>query len=194
MTLITLVALFDRAPTQHPRSHTHQGTTSLKAGGNYAERIDGFRLRVPRVILSVSFDPTALSSSSEKMRSSVFALAAFAAIETQAQTFQSCEVPSFEWAAYGNRVTGRMYGMTAAVNDNHIFAGGFLKSTLDPEAADFVESTADYAVTGPYTSSDWNGTNAKTITVDLQLARTRRYSSSTVRLAATYWPDRWLAP
>ena len=63
-----------------------------------------------------------------------------------------------------------------------------------PEAADFVESTADYAVTGPYTSSDWNGTNAKTITVDLQLARTRRYSSSTVRLAATYWPDRWLAP
>ena len=47
-------------------------------------------------------------------------------------------------------------------------AGGFLKSTLDPEAADFVESTADYAVTGPYTTSDWDGTNAKTITVDLQ--------------------------
>ena len=102
------------------------------------------------------------------MRSSVFALAAFAAIETQAQTFQSCEVPSFEWAAYGNRVTGRMYGMTAAVNDNHIFAGGFLKSTLDPDAADFVESTADYAVTGPYTTLDWDGTNAKTITIDLQ--------------------------
>ena len=88
-----------------------------------------------------------------------------------------------------------MYGMTAAVNDNHIFAGGFLKSTLeDPEAEGFVESTADYAVTGPYTTSDWDGTNAKTITVDLQLARTGRYSSSTVRLAATYWPDRWLAP
>ena len=73
-------------------------------------------------------------------------------------------------------------------------AGGFLKSTLDPEAEGFVESTTDYAVTGPYTSSDWNGTNAMTITVDLQLARTRRYSSSTVSLAATYWPDRWLAP
>ena len=102
------------------------------------------------------------------MRSSFFALAAFAAIETQAHAFQSCEVPRFEWAAYGNRVTGRMYGMTAAVNDNHIFAGGFLKSTLDPEAADFVESTADYAVTGPYTTSDSDGTNAKTITVDLQ--------------------------
>ena len=103
------------------------------------------------------------------MRSSVFALSAFAAIETQAHAFQSCEVPRFEWAAYGNRVTGRMYGMTAAVNDNHIFAGGFLKSTLeDPEAEGFVESTADYAVTGPYTSSDWDGTNAKTITVDLQ--------------------------
>ena len=93
-----------------------------------------------------------------------------------------------------HRVTGRMYGMTAAVNDNHIFAGGYLKSTLDPEAPDFVESPADYAVTGPYTTSDWDGTNAKTITVDLQLARTRRYSSSTVSLAATYWPDRWLAP
>ena len=103
------------------------------------------------------------------MRSSVFALLAFAAIETQAHAFQSCEVPSFEWAAYGNRVTGRMYGMTAAVNDNHIFAGGFLKSTLeDPEAEGFVESTTDYAITGPYTTSDWDGTNAKTITVDLQ--------------------------
>ena len=103
------------------------------------------------------------------MRSVVFGLVAFAAIETQAHTFQTCEVPRFEWAAYGNRVTGRMYGMTAAVNDNHIFAGGFLKSTLeDPEAEGFVESTADYAVTGPYTTSDWDGTNAKTITVDLQ--------------------------
>ena len=61
----------------------------------------------------------------------------------QASTFQSCEVPQFEWAAYGNRVTGRMYGMTAAVNDQHIFAAGYLKSTLDPEAAGFVESTAD---------------------------------------------------
>ena len=48
-------------------------------------------------------------------------------------------------------------------------AGGFLKSTLeDPEAEGFVESTTDYAVTGPYTTSDWDGTNAKTITVDLQ--------------------------
>ena len=102
------------------------------------------------------------------MRSVVFGLVAFAAIETQAHTFQTCEVPRFEWAAYGNRVTGRMYGMTAAVNDNHIFAGGYLKSTLDPEAAGFVESLADYAVTGPYTASDWDGTNAKTITIDLK--------------------------
>ena len=64
-----------------------------------------------------------------------------------------------------------MYGMTAltaAMNDNHIFAGGYLKSTLDPEAAGFVESPTDYAVTGPYTTSDWNGTNAQTITVDLK--------------------------
>ena len=36
------------------------------------------------------------------MRSVVFGLAAFAAIETQAHTFQTCEVPRFEWAAYGN--------------------------------------------------------------------------------------------
>ena len=80
-------------------------------------------------------------------------------------------MPRFEWAAHGNRVTGRMYGMTAltaAMNDNHIFAGGYLKSTLDPEAAGFVESPTDYAVSGPYTTSDWNGTNAQTITVDLK--------------------------
>ena len=54
------------------------------------------------------------------MRYNVFAFAAVA----QASTFQSCEVPQFEWAAYGNRVTGRMYGMTAAVNDQHIIAAG----------------------------------------------------------------------
>ena len=48
------------------------------------------------------------------------------------------------------------------------FAGGYLKSTLDPEAAGFVESPTDYAVSGPYTTSDWNGTNAQTITVDLK--------------------------
>ena len=102
------------------------------------------------------------------MRSAVIT---FAVIETQEHTFQSCEVPRFEWAAHGNRVTGRMYGMTAltaAMNDNHIFAGGYLKSTLDPEAAGFVESPTDSAVSGPYTTSDWNGTNAQTITVDLK--------------------------
>ena len=54
------------------------------------------------------------------------------------------------------------------MNDNHVFAGGYLKSTLDPEAAGFVESPTDYAVSGPYTTSDWNGTNAQTITVDLK--------------------------
>ena len=77
-------------------------------------------------------------------------------------------MPRFEWAAHGNRVTGRMTALTADMNDNHIFAGGYLKSTLDPEAAGFVESPTDYAVTGPYTTSDWNGTNAQTITVDLK--------------------------
>ena len=92
---------------------------------------------------------------------------AFAAV-AQASTFKSCEVPQFEWAAYGNRVTGRMYGMTAAVNDQHIFAAGYLKSTLDPEAAGFIEATADYAVTGPYTAADWEGNGATTVTVDLK--------------------------
>ena len=69
-----------------------------------------------------------------------------------------------------------MYGMTAltaAMNDNHVFAGGYLKSTLDPEAAGFVESPTDYAVSGPYTTSVWNGTNAQTITVDLKSHPTR---------------------
>ena len=47
-------------------------------------------------------------------------------------------------------------------------AGGYPKSTLDPEAAGFVESPTDYAVSGPYTTSVWNGTNAQTITVDLK--------------------------
>ena len=41
------------------------------------------------------------------MRSAVIT---FAVIETQEHTFQSCEVPRLEWAAHGNRVTGRMYG------------------------------------------------------------------------------------
>ena len=47
------------------------------------------------------------------MSSHFSTFAAFAVIETLAHTFQSCEVPRFEWAAHGNRVTGRMYGMTA---------------------------------------------------------------------------------
>lgn len=108
---------------------------------------------------------SSFGTDASRMRSAVFTLAAFAVIETQTDTFQSCEVPRFEWAAHGNRVTGRMYGMPAAMTDNHIFAGGYLKSTLDPEAAGFVESPTDYAVTGP--TSDWNGTKAHTITVDL---------------------------
>ena len=101
------------------------------------------------------------------MRFQVAMIAAFAAV-TRALTFQSCEVPQFEWATYGNRVTGRMYGMTAAVNDEHIFAAGFLKSTLDPTADGFVDTTTDYAITGPYTSADSDGSNAVTVNVDLK--------------------------
>ena len=61
-----------------------------------------------------------------------------------------------------------MYGMTAAVNDNHIFAAGYLKSTLDPEAVGFVDIPNDYAITGPYTTADYDGSNAQTVTVDLK--------------------------
>ena len=82
--------------------------------------------------------------------------------------FNTCEVPEFEWAVYGNRVTGRMYAMTAAVTGQFLFAGGFLKSTLNPEDEGFVESDADYAITGPFTSVDPDGSNGNTVTVDLK--------------------------
>ena len=98
----------------------------------------------------------------------MLSLAAFAVIGVDSHQFKSCQVPQFEWAAYGNKVTGRMYGMAAAVNDNHIFAAGYLKSTLDPEAAGFVDITNDYAITGPYTKADYNGSRAATVNVDLK--------------------------
>ena len=50
----------------------------------------------------MSFDPTALSSSSEKMRSSVFALAAFAAIETDPQSARDAAIAqaqAYSWDA-----------------------------------------------------------------------------------------------
>ena len=85
-----------------------------------------------------------------------------------AHTYRSCEVPPFDWAVYGNYATGRMYGMAAALTGNHIFAAGFLKSTADPDAEGFTEITDDYGITGPYTSADWAGTSATTVTVDLK--------------------------
>ena len=83
-------------------------------------------------------------------------------------TYKACEVPEFEWAVYGTYTTGRMYGMASAIAGDYIFAGGFLKSTLNPEADGFVESTADYGITGPFTTIDPDGTNATTVEVDLE--------------------------
>ena len=83
-------------------------------------------------------------------------------------TYKACEVPEFEWAVYGTYTTGRMYGMASAIAGDYIFAGGFLKSTLNPEADGFVESTADYGITGPFTTNDPDGTNATTVEVDLE--------------------------
>ena len=91
-----------------------------------------------------------------------------AATVPSALEFNTCEQPDFEWAVYGTRATGRMYAMTAAITGNHLFAGGFLKSTLDPDAADFVESDKDYAITGPFTSADPEGSNGNTVTVDVK--------------------------
>ena len=121
--------------------------------------------RHPRENLDATTVQAFVLSALSMMRHNV--MLAFAAV-AQASTFKSCEVPQFEWAAYGNRVTGRMYGMAAAVNDQHIFAAGYLKSTLDPEAAGFIEAMDDYAVTGPYTAADWEGNGATTVTVDLK--------------------------
>jgi hypothetical protein len=91
-----------------------------------------------------------------------------AATVPSALEFNTCEQPDFEWAVYGTRATGRMYAMTAAITGNHLFAGGFLKSTLDPDAAGFVESDKDYAITGPFTSADPEGSNGNTVTVDVK--------------------------
>ena len=95
-------------------------------------------------------------------------LSLLAATVPSALEFNTCEQPDFEWAVYGTRATGRMYAMTAAITGNHLFAGGFLKSTLDPDAADFVESDKDYAITGPFTSADPEGSNGNTVTVDVK--------------------------
>ena len=80
---------------------------------------------------------------------------------------QTCELPEFEWAAYGTRLTGRMYTRRAALLDDMLFATGYLKSTNAPNEDNFVDVEDDFGVTGPYTLGDPLGTVAKSITSDL---------------------------
>jgi len=80
---------------------------------------------------------------------------------------QTCELPEFEWAAYGTRLTGRMYTRRAALLGDSLFAAGYLKSTNAPNKENFVETDEDFGVTGPYTIENPTGGEAVSITSDL---------------------------
>jgi len=80
---------------------------------------------------------------------------------------QTCALPPFEWAAYGTRLTGRMYTRRAAILGESLFAAGYLKSTSDPTLENYQSLVDDFSVTGPYTNSDPSGANADSIAVDL---------------------------
>jgi hypothetical protein len=51
-------------------------------------------------------------------------------------TFKGCTVPEFSWATYSTSTTARMYAMRGAVTDTHVFAAGFVKSTIDTDTAE----------------------------------------------------------
>jgi len=88
--------------------------------------------------------------------------------EVPTDTYQkTCKLPSFEWAAYGTRLTGRMYTRRAALLGDSLYAAGYLKSTNAPNKEGFVDIEDDFAVTGPYTSADPTGASAFWITSDL---------------------------
>ncbi len=80
---------------------------------------------------------------------------------------QTCELPAFEWAAYGTRLTGRMYTRRAAILGDSLYAAGYLKSTNAPNNEGFVDVDDDFGVTGPYTVADPTGSSAFSITSDL---------------------------
>jgi len=83
-------------------------------------------------------------------------------------TYQNtCKLPEFEWAAYGTRLTGRMYTRRAALLGDSLFASGYLKSTNAPNKEGFIDVDDDFGVTGPYTSDDPTGAAAHSITSDL---------------------------
>jgi len=87
--------------------------------------------------------------------------------EIPTDTFQSCTVPEFGWATYSTRTTARMYAMKGAVSGNYVYAAGYLKSNIDIGDDTAVETAEDFTVSGPYTTSDPMGNNAKEISVDL---------------------------
>lgn len=80
---------------------------------------------------------------------------------------QTCELPPFEWAAYGTRLTGRMYTRRAAILGDSLYATGYLKSTGAPDKEGFVETAGDFGVSGPYTSEDPTGADAVQVLSDL---------------------------
>ena len=97
----------------------------------------------------------------------LLATAAISSQTTAAAPYKACAVPSFDWATYSTSTTSRMYGMRGAVSDGYIFAAGFVKSTIDA-APEGVASQGKFALTGPYSVADPTGTNARTVSVDLQ--------------------------
>ena len=81
--------------------------------------------------------------------------------------YQSCSVPSFEWATYSSSSTARMHVRQASVSEKFLYAAGYLKSTIDPSIEGSVLSSSDFTLTGPYSVSDPSGDDAKTIDIDL---------------------------
>jgi hypothetical protein len=80
---------------------------------------------------------------------------------------QTCELPSFQWADYGTRLTGRMYTRRAAQSNGSLYAAGYLKSTGAPDKESFVESATDFCLTGPFDVLDPTGSTGEQVCSDL---------------------------
>lgn len=96
--------------------------------------------------------------------------AATDSLETATEPYKACAVPSFDWATYSTSTTARMYGMRGALSDGHIFAAGFVKSTVDSESNVVGGAAAQqgrFALKGPYSVADPTGKFASSVMVDL---------------------------
>jgi len=90
---------------------------------------------------------------------------------------QTCELPSFEWADFGTRVSGRMYTRRAAFHDGSLYAAGYLKSTGAPNKDGFQELEDDFCITGPFNEMDpTGGLFSKVVCSDL-VSYTTEYGS-----------------